>query len=158
MITVEFKAEQLMAALTRADAQFDDMLPLYRQIGEILLTSTKERFAKGEAPDGTKWKPKSPATLAKYGARKSNNVDSRPLYGPTKLLSQQITSDAASDQVEIGSNRVYAAMMQYGGTKAAFPHLWGDIPARPFLGISAQDETNLVGEIEEWLRTAIRPG
>ncbi|WP_248594777.1 hypothetical protein [Candidatus Accumulibacter contiguus] len=26
----------------------------------------------------------------------------------------------------------YAAMQQFGGTKARFPHLWGDIPARPF--------------------------
>jgi phage gpG-like protein len=27
-------------------------------------------------------------------------------------------------------------MMNFGGTKAQFPHLWGDIPARPFMPIS----------------------
>lgn len=30
----------------------------------------------------------------------------------------------------------YAAIQQFGGTKAQFPHLWGDIPARPFLPIT----------------------
>jgi hypothetical protein len=28
-------------------------------------------------------------------------------------------------------------MMQFGGDQATFPHLWGDIPARPYLPMDA---------------------
>ncbi|WP_370584767.1 hypothetical protein [Paracoccus sp. IB05] len=34
---------------------------------------------------------------------------------------------------------------------------WGDIPARPFLGISAEDETNLVELVEEYLTGLVSP-
>ncbi|MFK3602796.1 hypothetical protein [Pseudomonas sp. AP19] len=37
----------------------------------------------------------------------------------------------------VGSDKPYAAMMQFGGG-ADFPHLWGDIPARPFLPMDAK--------------------
>jgi phage gpG-like protein len=42
-------------------------------------------------------------------------------------------------------------MQQFGGTKARFPNLWGNIPARPFLGVSAADKD----EILEILREAL---
>jgi phage virion morphogenesis protein len=157
MFTVELKAEAVTAALTRASEQLGDMTPLFTDIGEILVDSTKQRFGKGEAPDGSKWKPKSQTTLNAYGARKSNRVDVRPLFGPSGILSAQIFSEPAADQVEIGSNRVYAAMMHHGGTKAAFPHLWGDIPARPFLGVSAEDEVNITAQIADYLSGALQP-
>lgn len=48
-------------------------------------------------------------------------------------------------------------MMQFGGTKAAFPHLWGDIPARPFLGLSTQDESDILDTISEALAAALTP-
>jgi phage gpG-like protein len=45
---------------------------------------------------------------------------------------------------------VYAAMQQFGGTKAEFPHLWGDIPERPFLGVS-DDEKEILEIISDYL-------
>lgn len=33
----------------------------------------------------------------------------------------------------VGSNKPYAAMMQFGGDRADFPQLWGDVPSRPYL-------------------------
>lgn len=48
-------------------------------------------------------------------------------------------------------------MMHHGGTKAAFPHLWGDIPARPFLGVSAEDEVNITAQIADYLSGALQP-
>lgn len=50
----------------------------------------------------------------------------------------------------MGSARPYAAMMHFGGTKPEFPHLWGDIPARPFLGLSDQDRRDVVEITGEW--------
>lgn len=151
MISIEINDAATIAVLNRAAAQFDNMLPLYTDIGEILVNSTKGRFAKGESPEGVKWAPKSPATMERYGARKSNRVDSRPLFGPSGMLSSQIFSEPEADQVAVGSARVYAAMMQKGGTKAQFPHLWGNIPARPYLGLSTEDVRDIVEHTEDWL-------
>lgn len=153
MFTVEIKDEAVTAALMRASAAMDNMEPLFWDIGNILRKSTLKRFETGTAPDGSKWRPKSQTTLDHY-ARLQKRVDVRPLFGPNGELHNQIFFSAKADQVEIGSDRPYAAMMQFGGTKARFPHLWGDIPARPFLGISEDDRVNITGQIADYLSGA----
>lgn len=151
MVVIEIKADEITPALQRVAAGLADMIPVYRDIGEYLIKATKHRFAQGVSPDGVRWAPKSPATLAAYGARKSNRVDVRPLFGPSGSLSSQIFGKATPDRLEVGSNMIYAAMMQFGGTKAQFPHLWGNIPARPFLGASAEDQTAIIDILSDWL-------
>jgi phage virion morphogenesis protein len=150
MFIIESNEAAVVAILNRAAARFDEMKPLYELIGEVLIRSTKKRFSDHEAPDGTKWRPRSPATLAKYGAKKSNSITADPMTFSEELL-RSIARAAEQDQLLIGANRVYAAMMQAGGTKAQFPHLWGDIPARPYLGLSKQDISDTIAETEEWL-------
>ena len=66
--------------------------------------------------------------------------------------------DYGPDFVEIGTNKIYAAVMQFGAAKGAFGTdaggssiPWGAIPARPFLGISDQDRTNIAATVDEWL-------
>ena len=51
---------------------------------------------------------------------------------------------------EIGSPSVYAGVHQFGAAKGSFgktkrdaPIPWGDIPARPFLGLSDEDEADI---------------
>lgn len=143
MFTVELKADQFTGALEGLAGRMEDLTPLMEQIGEYLTRSTKQRFAEGKGPDGTDWATNSPVTLARKAGAK-------PLID-TRTLSQGIHHEAGADFVEVGSNTVQAAMMQFGGTKAQFPHLWGDIPARPFLGISDADETALVALVEDYL-------
>ena len=158
MITIKIKDDEITAALTRLSVHLADLRPVMDDIGEYLVKSTKDRFGKGVSPDGVPWAPKSPVTLAAYGARKSNRIDTRPLFGPSNQLNNQIFHEATSNSVEVGSDRVYAAMMQFGGTKAQFPNLWGNIPARPFLGISPKDETNIVAILSEWAERAAAGG
>lgn len=155
-------AEALFAAL---DAALTDMTPVMNDLGELLTTSTKERFPTGTAPDGTKWASKSQTTLNRYGAKKSNRVDVRPLFGPTGLLSQQIFSETSATEVSWGSNLIYSAVMQFGAGKGAFgsmangsPIPWGNIPARPFIGVSAKDEANIIISLEDWLMSALQAG
>jgi phage gpG-like protein len=57
-------------------------------------------------------------------------------------LRYQLTADGRG--VAVGTDRVYGAMQQFGGTRAQWPHLWGDIPARPFLGLDAADRAEIV--------------
>ncbi|RUR41274.1 hypothetical protein ELY25_02340 [Vreelandella populi] len=46
---------------------------------------------------------------------------------------------------------VYAAMQNYGGTKAEFSHLWGDIPGREFIGLNDDDEDEVLGILADHL-------
>lgn len=151
-------AEAALAALDRA---LTDMTPVMNDLGELLTTSTKDRFPTGTAPDGSKWAPKSQTTLERYGSRKSNRVDIRPLFGPTGLLSQQIFHAAGPTEVSWGSNLIYSAVMQFGAAKGAFgsmsngaPIPWGNIPARPFIGVSVEDQENITATLEDWLSGA----
>jgi phage virion morphogenesis protein len=164
MYTLEINSGPVEGALQRLAAGLDDTTPAMQEIGEFLAASTKDRFPTGTAPDGSAWAPKSPTTLARYGARFSNRVDHRPLYGPSGQLSTRIFYEASRNQVRIGSPMIYAAVMQFGAAKGAFgktsrggPIPWGTIPARPFLGLSTNDETGILEIIEEYLSGLAAP-
>ncbi|MFU1519392.1 hypothetical protein ACM25P_13020 [Vreelandella alkaliphila] len=48
---------------------------------------------------------------------------------------------------------VYAAMQNYGGVKAEFPHLWGDIPRWEFIGLSGDDEDEVLATLPDHFST-----
>jgi phage gpG-like protein len=68
----------------------------------------------------------SPATIK----QRRNNSDK--ILNDTGRLKGSFAHVATNSHVEITTDVEYAAMMNFGGTKAQFPNLWGDIPARPF--------------------------
>jgi phage gpG-like protein len=165
MITLEIKNDQITPALQRLDSALGNPLSLFQDLGEYLVKSTTDRFPTGRAPDGSVWAPKSPTTLAAYGARKTNRLDTRPLFGPSGSLSSTINYEAFPDRIEWGSPMIYAAVQQFGAAKGAFgqtsrgaPIPWGNIPARPFLGISAEDETLMLEIVSEWIQSAATGG
>lgn len=149
--TIIVENDEITPALERLSAALGDMLPVMQDLGEYFVDSTTKRFPTGRAPDGSVWAPKSPVTIAARGGRRTNRLDTRPLFGPSGALSSTIAYEAFPDRVEWGSPMVYAAMQHFGGSKSAFPHLWGDIPARPFLGVSAEDEVQILDIIGDWL-------
>lgn len=160
MIRVRLQDEDITRCLGALGAALDDMTPAMGDIGEYLVVSTKDRFAQGTAPDGTSWAPKSPTTIAVY-QRRGDRVDFRPLFGPSGRLSSEILYQAHPTSVTVGSNLVYAATMQLGAAKGAFgqtsrggPIPWGDIPARPFLGLSTADRSTILEIVAEWLESA----
>lgn len=151
MIRIELKADEVDAALTLLVASMSDLTPVMQEIGDFLLASTEARYDKGVSPDGAAWAPKSPATLARY-AKGEDAVDPRPLF-KTGTMRRTLSYEAGADSVLIGSNAIQAAMMQFGAAKGALGPTspWGDIPARPYLGLSESDETGIVRIVEDWL-------
>lgn len=145
MITIEINDAQVRAVLNRLAKRGRNPRPALLEIGEELRDSTLKRFAASTGPDGSRWAPNQPSTLARWrgGAKK-------PLIGEGKALSTQISYRVAADAVYIGSPMKYAATQQFGAKKGALgtsrrggPLPWGDIPARPFLGISAEDRKTI---------------
>lgn len=167
MINVKFDDRQVKDALGKLVARGKNLRPAFKEIGEDMKESTKQRFSTATAPDGTPWAPNSPVTLENYlGAFKGSHkkdgslskagtarsAAKKPLTGETKALQTTIGYQLEGDSgVSIGSPQIYAAMQQFGGTKAQFPNLWGNIPARPFLGVSDSDRENILEIVGSYL-------
>lgn len=159
MISLEVKGDDPALAFAELDRRLTDLSPIMAQIAEFLLETTLARFQQGVAPDGSPWAPKSPSTIAAYQARKQA-FSYRPLIGATRSLSSAANFATASGQdwARISSRAIQSAVMQLGAKKGAFgankagrPIPWGDIPARPFLGTSAEDQAGLVAILEQML-------
>lgn len=161
MIELEFNDTAARAALNRLALALDDMTEPLQDIADHLRDSTKDRIADGVSPDGTPFAPRSQATLDAYEAKKKKNGDaygSRPLWRSGTMRNFSIHSSATATAAEIGSNAIQAAMMHFGGKKSEFPRLWGDIPARPFIGASSADTENVLDIVLEWLGETAQTG
>jgi phage gpG-like protein len=167
--------EQMRDALNRLRRQAGSLSPFLKAAGELLVDSTKRRFQEGRAPDGTPWAPNTETTIIQYLNRFSSSFSKKtgrlskagagrvsgkkPLIGETKSLSRTINYRVIGDRLEVGSPMVYAATQQFGAKRGQFgqskrgPIPWGNIPARPFLGLSEQDGRSLVALCTEHLRS-----
>lgn len=151
-IRVELDDDEVRAAFDRLIAAVHDMTPLMRDIGEHLLSTTRERFRSQKAPDGTPWAPLSESTKAK----KTRNVGK--ILTERGFLSGNLAYRAGSDEVLVGSPSVYAGTHQFGAEEGAFgttgagrPIPWGTIPARPFLGVSDDDASEIRALVNDYL-------
>lgn len=163
-IRVEIDDRELRAFLARFSGQAG-MGPALREIGEVLAETTKQRFASSRGPDGTVWAPNSDVTLLRYvqafgglGKRRAGGgrnltakgtrrlAAKKPLIGETRSLSSTITYQVAGDSVTVGTPMIYGGVQQFGAKKRQFGGKapWGDIPARPFLGISLEDRGHIL--------------
>ena len=147
---------QARQALQRADTR-----ELMRTVGEEVKTTTIERFRRGVSPQGDKW----PVTI-----RQQLGDPRPPLLGEGSILARTYTYRADARKVEVGSNLKYAAIHHFGGTiraknaKALFFRIGGTlvmrkavtIPARPALGLSAEDEKRLEETARDWLNMVLR--
>lgn len=148
--------EAALDALADAAAAMDHPRPLFDEIGAALAVSTQMRFERGVGPDGNPWPPSLRAIVE--GGR--TLVDSARLMG-------SITHEATDSGVAVGTNLIYAAIHQFGGVirpvsapKLAFKLATGQkafvdqvtIPARPFLGLDDDDETEIAAIAADWIR------
>lgn len=133
--------------------------PLLEQIAWEGEAQTRERFSTEKGPDGEEW----PESLRKT------------LFGGKTLtrdghLGDSITSTATDKQARWGSNKIYAAIHQFGGvirakkaTFLAFTLANGKrvvtrsviMPARPYLGFSEENKQDIQATVRRYLRKAM---
>lgn len=149
MFYIDFDPKALLAALTELKRLSGDLSGPLKAIGEDLVESTKRRIELGRDLNGRPFAPNSPVTVA----RKGHN---RPLIDSGTLLHNTIHYDVQGDTLIVGSSSEYAALQQFGQRKGASgknrrgaPIPWGDIPARPFIGLSQEDETYILRTLTE---------
>lgn len=147
-------------ALGRLRAASRDVRPLLEDIGAELETSTLERFQTNNGPDGTPWKPSLRAR--EKGGR--TLVESSTLRDS---VAYRLDGDVAVEIGAGGAAGAYAAIHQVGGEISAkggalrFRLATGQyvtvgrvrIPARPYLGLSAEDQAAIPDiAAEHWRR------
>jgi phage gpG-like protein len=159
--TITYTDSGVAAYLDELAAHMADLTPVMQDLGEYLVMSTKERFGTSIAPDGTPWAVNSPVTIGRYLAsysgmyKKSGGLnkkgaaraaEKKPLIGRSRRLGRSIHAVATKSSVTVGSDVEYSAVQQFGATKGSLgPRTpWGNIPARPYLGLSTKDRSNVI--------------
>lgn len=135
MFTVELDHQRLQTALRKVEWAVGDLAPLMRGIAAELGSQTEENFEEEGRPD---WADLSDVTTTRR--EKNGNWPGQMLQVSAAGLAASVTTHATDSSALVGSNKPYAAMMQFGGDKSDFPHLWGDIPGRPYLPMNAEGE------------------
>lgn len=170
MIPVQLNVDDLAVQKGLADkiARLQRPRPLMLSIAEYLAESTRMRFTTARAPDGTPWAPNTQTTMERYIAqrggysKKTGKISKRgadlatakkPLTGATRLLGTQVVYEADDAMLQVGSNRIYARVMQEGADAGSLGGgaPWGDIPERVYLGLSASDRSYIVQEVTGYI-------
>lgn len=153
--------QALRDALAQSADALGDLTQLMDEIGAALVDVVRGHFEAGEAPDGRGW-------LRSRAARERS--------GQTLLkdghLRDSITYEATSTSVEVGTNLIYAAIHQFGGTikpvnaaalKFKLPNgAWVTaaqvtLPARPYLGIGQNERIEITEVVEAYVTRAFAP-
>lgn len=108
-------------------------------VGSEIESQTRRRIAEEKkAPGGEAWAPWS----EEYAARRPSRGGILELEGH---LLDSITYEVGDAAVEVGSNLAYARRHQEGDEDD------GGMPARPFVGLSAENERDLQRLVVDWL-------
>lgn len=194
-ISITYDDTEVKAALGALLGKVQNPSPAFREIGEVLVQSTRQRFVDSRAPDGRPWQQNSDVTLmrvigekglskrkTKTGGRTLTKPGVQRLANKKPLvwhghLRDSIRYQVVSDGVVVGTNREYAAVQQFGarmgefgryyqlfrqqygekdfrryaGMRKGHPIPWGNIPARPFLGVSTQDKVMILDILRDYL-------
>jgi len=111
---------------------------LLESVGALVESQTRQRIAEDKAsPDGEAW-----ATWSERYAKTRHGGHSL-LQGEGDLL-DSIQYLVNGDELEVGSNLVYAGTQQYGDEERG-------IPAREFLGLSVEDEEEVDDLLQEFI-------
>lgn len=153
--TVTLKDDAVSRAMDRLAAASEDMTGLMNEVGQALVAGAVQRISiTNVAPDGGAWQPSRRA--AEHGGK---------TLLKSGYLRDGINAWAGPDHVLVGTAVPYGAVHQLGaatgslgfwsgtdkrGREMAVLSPWGDIPARPYLGISDEEEEEILGLVEQF--------
>ena len=128
-----------------------DLTPAMQSIGEYMMLKTRDRFDQQVDPDGRAWRPLADATVESKRRRKTNpgrraRVRAQPtdILKESFLLRDTIAYDADSTSVRIGTPQEYGVFHQSDEPR-------NKIPPRRFLGVDAQDLTEINEIVSDYL-------
>ena len=160
-LTIDLKdLPALNSRLVAARRRGEDMTVLMERIGFYGENSTKLRFEDEKAPDGSQWQ-QSARAKAEGGKTLTQSAQ----------LRESISSEAGRFSAVWGTNKIYAAIHQFGGTIRARPggklrfEIPGvglmfanevTMPARPYIGFNREDELEILDIAADYFGEAIQ--
>lgn len=127
--------------------KLDDLSDPMNDIAAVLESATEGAFeAEADPVTGQAWQSLSDAYLKANPKRQGGKI----LQASAGGLAASVTADSGDFWAAIGSNKIYAAIHQFGGTDD-MPAGPAGIPARPYLGVSREDEQSMLGILGEYL-------
>lgn len=128
-----------------------DFSPAMRTIADIMRTQTLERFEAETGPDGVRWRPSQRAI-----------EDGGLTLTDSGHLKQSISAASDATSAVVGTNLLYAAIHQFGGTMRGRQGAKSQnvpkprvIPARPFMGFGPADIAEIEAVLDNHLRAAL---
>lgn len=119
-----------------------DVHEVLESIGALVVSQTQERIVREKAaPDGTAWPDLDP----NYAARKKKGS----LLELEGDLRDSIVAAVSGEQVEVGTNLIYAATHQFGDADRK-------IPQREFLGLSNDNLDAVERVLADFLNDLVR--
>lgn len=112
---------------------------LLADIGQALRLSTLARAEQERSPSGDRW----PALSPRYKALKAKIKPGRKMLKfAGEMLGSRFSYQVLGGTLLLGTNARYGATMQFGRD---------EIPARPWLGLSADDEVEIAEIVKDHL-------
>jgi phage virion morphogenesis protein len=144
-ISISIAEDGITPILRNLIALSADLTPAHEAIGADLLFKAQRRFELERDPDGNPWPP-SIRALAEGG---------RTLTDQANLVNS-LTYNADATKVEVGTNLVYGAIHQTGGSAGRGGAT--KLPARPYLGLEEDDPRAIEEAYERLLLGAAAEG
>ena len=161
-LTAQLDLTGVSASVAGYAAAAEDLTPLMDMCGQLLGASTKNRINETNvSPEGVPWSPSFRSVF-----------DGGKILRDTGRLADSITHIAGAQSVEVGTNLFYAGIHQTGGVieaKAGYALAFAfpgggfavvedvSIPARPYLGISEEDEEDIAASVADHFNAAVAP-
>lgn len=109
-VTLTFDAQDALSRLWDARTEMMRPAPLLRSMGERLLEFHQQRFQEQKSPEGIEWVALKP----RYQRRKRKNANQ--ILTRDGYLKNTLRWQVNADELLFGTNRVYGAIHQFGGT------------------------------------------
>ena len=132
---IEIDSEHVQAALDRLSVGASNLTPAMRKIAATLAAQTEENFAQQGRP---RWQALAEVTLVQRRQYRKDGSGQFKILQDTGGLASSVTTRHDSTSATIGSNKVYAAIHQFGGMAGRNKKV--KIPARPYLPITSTSQ------------------
>lgn len=145
-IEIKINDKEIQQLLKKLAAKTENLRPFMKNIAGIMADSVEENFDKEGRPD--KWAPLAKSTI-KQRTKKG--------YWPGKILQMRgdlaasITSKYDDNSAVVGTNKIYAAIHQFGGDAGRNKKV--KIPARPFLSLNEIEYKKINTVINDYLKS-----
>ena len=137
ILSIQYSDRDIRDRLQRLQRKVGDLTPAMKNIGEALLLSTDQRFETETDVQGRDWQPLSARTIN----QKQRDRRILKVLQSTGLMRSRTSYRAERDQVIVGNNDEKAAKHQLGI----------GVPKREFLGVSDEDNIEILSILNSYL-------